>query len=191
MMSSYDNAVLSRTTTTHSGSVSGPSRPSPGQANHTLAPSGTSLNYTSPHVDGINAAGAPGKAKSERTRQALMSILPSYPKLLSTLKSDHHSWAMFQRKCPGTRGNATIEEFASRVMASGSPCQLALLVLLHGKCEEGDVLDQCTALVDRWILSDDEYADLRLTSADCANMVQIYGDSGGARVCHPHGQDLQ
>ena len=152
-MTLFDNAVLSRTPTTHSGSISGPS---PAQGHQAVAPSGASLNYTSPHVDGINAAGAPGKVKSERTRQALMSILPSYAKLLSILKSDHHTWAMFSRKCPGTRGNATLEEFTARVMARGSPCQLALLVLLYGKCEEGDLLDQCTALVDRWILSDDE-----------------------------------
>jgi hypothetical protein len=153
-MTLFDNAVLSRTTTAHSSSISGPS---PGAQITQPAPqTGKSLHYTSPHVDGINAAGAPGKIKSERTRQALMSILPSYAKLLSILKSDHHTWAMFQRKCPGTRGQATIEEFTARVMARGSPCQLALLVLLYGKCEEGDLLDQCTALVDRWILSDDE-----------------------------------
>lgn len=154
VMTLFDNAVLSRTPTTHSGSISGP--PPGGQSNQAASQTGTSLNYTSPHVDGINAAGAPGKVKSERTRQALMSILPSHTKLLSILKSDHHTWAMFQRKCPGTRGNATIEEFTARVMARGNPCQLALLVLLYGKCEEGDLLDQCTALVDRWILSDDE-----------------------------------
>jgi hypothetical protein len=151
VMTLFDNAVLSRTTTTNSGSVSGLSPG--GQANQAAS----QINYTPPHVDGINAASAPGKIKNERTRQALMSILPSYAKLLSILKSDHHTWAMFQRKCPGTRGNATIEEFTARVMARGSPCELALLVLLFGKCEEGDLLDQCTALVDRWIMSDDEY----------------------------------
>jgi hypothetical protein len=154
VMTLFDNAVLSRTTTTQSGSVSGPSLS--GQPAQALSQTGKSINYTSPHVDGINAAGAPGRIKNERTRQALMSILPSYAKLLSLLKSDHHTWAMFQRKCPGTRGSATIEEFTARVMARGSPCELALLVLLLGKCEEGDLLDQCIALVDRWILSDDE-----------------------------------
>jgi hypothetical protein len=154
VMTLFDNAVLSRTTTTNSGSVPGPSPA--GQGSQAVSQIGGSINYTSPHVDGINAAGAPGKIKSERTRQALMSILPSHAKLLSILKSDHHTWAMFQRKCPGTRGNATIEEFTTRVMARGSPCELALLVLLLGKCEEDDLLDQCIALVDRWILSDDE-----------------------------------
>ncbi|KIW01654.1 uncharacterized protein PV09_06839 [Verruconis gallopava] len=179
VMTLFDNAVLSRTPTTNSGSISAPTPL--GKGAPTTIQNGASLNYTSPHVDGINAAGAPGRVKSERTRQALMSILPSYSKLLSILKSDHHTWAMFQRKCPGTRGNATIEEFTARVMARGSPCELGLLVLLYGKCEEGDLLDQCTALVDRWILSDDEYMGT-LEGLECVILMgKIYSDIGQAR----------
>ena len=181
VLSLFDNAVLSRADTQHSGSISGPS---PGQHSNLSSPPQqltTNMTYTSPKVDGVNAPSSPLKIKNDRTRQALMSILPSYAKLLSILKSNHHAWAVFQRKCPGTRGNATIEEFTTRVMAKGTPCELGLLVLLMGASKEGDLLDQCIALVDRWILSDDEYIGT-LEGLECAILMgKIYADIGQAR----------
>jgi hypothetical protein len=148
------------------------------------SPQNTSLAYSSPHTDGINGlntVSSPAKAKNDRVRQALMAVIPPYNKLISALRGNHHAWAAFQRKCPGTRGNATIEEFAQRVLHHGTPCEVGLLVILYGSCTEGDLLDQCLALVDKWIISDDEYMGT-LEGLECVILQgKIYSDIGQAR----------
>lgn len=132
-------------------------------------------------MNGMSTVVTPAKAKDERVRQALMAVLPPYHKLLITLQGNHHAWAVFQRKCPGTRGNATLEEFSYRVMHKGTPCEVGLLVILYGSCTEGDLLDQCLALVDKWIITDDEYMGT-LEGLECVILQgKIYSDIGQAR----------
>jgi hypothetical protein len=176
LLSLFDNAVLSRAESQKSVSMSGPS-----PANYTATPSiNIKATYT-PLDTAANNPAAPIKAKDQRTRQALLAVLPPYEKLLSILNSQGHMWAVFQRKCPGTREAASIEQFATRVLSHGTPCEVGMLVLLLGACTEGDVLDQCLALVDRWIISDDDYMGT-LEGLECALLQgKIYADIGQAR----------
>ncbi|TLD39568.1 hypothetical protein E2P81_ATG00555 [Venturia nashicola] len=181
VMTLFNNAVLSRAASERSGPSQGalPARAM------SIINSPQNLTYTtSPLRDGMNGMSTvvtPAKAKDERARQALMAVLPPYHKLLITLQCNHHAWAVFQRKCPGTRGNATLEEFSSRVMHQGSPCEVGLLVILYGSCTEGDLLDQCLALVDKWIINDDEYM-ATLEGLECVILQgKIYSDIGQAR----------
>jgi hypothetical protein len=175
LLSLFDNAVLSRAESQKSPSISGLS---PG--NYSTPSINIKATYTSPLDDGSNGPNLPIKAKDQRTRQALMSVIPPYEKLVAILNSQIHMWAVFQRKCPGTR-EANLEQFASRVLTRGSPCELGLLVLLVGSCTEGDVLDQCLSLVDRWIISDDDYMGT-LEGLECALLQgKIYADIGQAR----------
>jgi hypothetical protein len=181
-MTLFNNAVLSRAESERSGPTPGAL---PARAMSIInSPQNQTLSFNSPNMDGINGmntATTPAKAKDDRVRQALMAVLPPYNKLLIALQGNHHAWAVFQRKCPGTRGNATIEEFSYRVVHHGSPCEVGLLVNLYGSCTEGDLLDQCLALVDKWIISDDEYMGT-LEGLECVILQgKIYSDIGQAR----------
>jgi hypothetical protein len=181
LLSLFDNAVLSRAESQKSVSTSGPS-----PANYTTPSINIKATYTPLDcVDNVPAApmnpAGPINAKDQRARHALMAVLPPHAKLLTILNSQSHMWAVFQRKCPGTRESASIEEFANRVLNKGSPCEMGMLVLLMGSCTEGDLLDQCLALVDRWIISDDDYMGT-LQGLECAILQgKIYADIGQAR----------
>lgn len=183
VMTLFNNAVLSRAESERSGPSQGAL---PTRAMSIInSPQNPTLPYSSTPLrdgmNGMNTATTPAKAKNERVRQALMAVLPPYHKLLIALQGNHHAWAVFQRKCPGTRGNATLEEFSYRVMHHGSPCEVGLLVILYGSCTEGDLLDQCLALVERWIIMDDEYMGT-LEGLECIILQgKIYSDIGQAR----------
>jgi hypothetical protein len=179
LLSLFDNAVISRAESQKSMSISGPSPAS--FTTPSINIKATYTGYTAPLDTGDSSTSAPVKAKDQRTRQALLAVFPSYDKLLAILNSQGHMWAVFQRKCPGTREAASIEQFATRVLNQGSPCEVGMLVLLFGACTEGDLLDQCLALVDRWIISDDDYMGT-LEGLECAILQgKIYADIGQAR----------
>jgi hypothetical protein len=185
VMTLFNNAVLSRAESERSGPTPGSLPARAMSIINCNSPQNATLSYnTSPLGDGMNGMNTtttPAKAKDERVRNALMAVLPPYNKLLIALQGNHHAWAVFQRKCPGTRGNATLEEFSHRVMYHGTPCEVGLLVILYGSCTEGDLLDQCLALVDRWIISDDEYMGT-LEGLECIIFQgKIYSDIGQAR----------
>ncbi|KAF2433302.1 hypothetical protein EJ08DRAFT_658204 [Tothia fuscella] len=138
------------------------------------------ITYT-PQVSDRDPTSAAARQKDERTRQALMSVLPNWEKLRVILRGNHHAWAVFERKCPGTREAGGIEQFAHKSLTNGGPQMLGLLVLLYGSCIEGDILDRCLALVDRWILQDDDYMGT-LEGLECALLQgKSYADIGQAR----------
>jgi hypothetical protein len=124
---------------------------------------------------------SPAKIKMNRTRQALLSALPSYDKLIPILKRNDAWWIIFGRKCPGTRGNATLEEFAQRVITKGTICELGTLVLCYGMNSDGDIIDQCLAAVERYVLSEDEYMGSLEGLECCIFQCKIYADLGQAR----------
>jgi hypothetical protein len=176
LLSLFNNDVLSRAENQQPMVLSGPSPNSMGNQN---SPGVPSIVYTS-QVE-PQAAAATAKQKDDRTRQALMSVLPAWEKLRVILRDHQDAWAVFQRKCPGTREAGSIEQFAHKALTTGGPQGLGLLVLLYGSCIEGDTLDQCLALVDRWITSDDEYMGA-LEGLECALFQgKTYADIGQAR----------
>ncbi|KAF1987789.1 hypothetical protein K402DRAFT_403455 [Aulographum hederae CBS 113979] len=122
------------------------------------------------------------KAKNDQTRQALISALPPYDQMMDMLRKNTHWWGIFRKKCPGTIGRyTTLEQFASRVIAQGTPPELGTLLLAVGSCTEGDLLERYLGLVNRWIVSDDDYLG-SLEGLECVILQgKCYSDIGQAR----------
>lgn len=177
VMMMFDNAVLARP----KGPVVGTS-PTTGLATSpecTATPK--SAYHDSANLGGSDGPGSQSTSKAYQTRQALLSILPPYNELLHALKSNDQWWAMTSQKCPGTRIGESSEQFAKRVLARGTPCELGSLVICYGSCTEDDVIDRCLDLVDRWIVSDDEYMGT-LEGLECSILqAKVYADVGQAR----------
>jgi hypothetical protein len=77
----------------------------------------------------------------------------------------------------------TLAEFASHVLSKGSPQQTGMLALAVGISYDNDEIDRYLALVDRWILSDDEYAST-LEGIECLILQgKCYADIGQPRRC--------
>ena len=126
----------------------------------------------------VNAA---VKAKHERTRQALLSVVPPYEKLIPAITKCTDWWFFFRQKCLGTVGRVTLEEFATRVYHSGKPAELGILVIAVGVGTNYDDLDRYLALVDKEIIADDEYMST-LEGLECAVLVgKSYSDIGQPR----------
>lgn len=121
-------------------------------------------------------------SKANQTRQALLGALPSYKDLMETLKTNESWWAIMNKKCPGTRRGESIEQFTHRVLARGTPCELGSLVICYGICSEGDdIIEKCLYLVDKYVISDDEYMGT-LEGLECSILQsKVYADVGSAR----------
>jgi hypothetical protein len=99
-----------------------------------------------------------------------------------TLQSNTPWWAIMSQKCPGTRRGETIEQFTNRVLARGTPCELGSLVIFYGICSEGDeAMEKCLYLVDRHVISDDEYMGTLEGLECCLLQSKVYADVGSAR----------
>ena len=176
VMMMFDNAVLARP----KGPVVGTS-----PASSATSPECTSTSKLAYH-DSAKPAGSDGPtsqstSKAYQTRQTLLSILPPHNELFDTLKSNDEWWTMMSQKCPGTRLGQSSEQFAKRVLARGTPCELGSLVICYGVCADDDVTDRCLHLVDRWIVSDDEYMGT-LEGLECSILqAKVYADIGQAR----------
>lgn len=175
VMMMFDNAVLAR----RPGHMAGPS------------PGATSMSASSPEYTSTSKSTydyitrdqsvSQANSKTNQTRQALLAILPSYKELMDVLSANKTWWSIMSRKCPGTRRGESIEQFTHRVLASGTPCELGSLVICYGICAEGDVIDKCLYLVDRYIISDDEYMGT-LEGLECSILQsKVYADVGSAR----------
>lgn len=122
-------------------------------------------------------------AKKERSRQGLLAILPPYDQLQKIFRSNGDWWHTWRRKCSGT---STLEEpliqFASRALASGNIGALGTVVLSVGICvaDETDIEKYIDA-VDRYVISDDEYA-ATLEGIECLILkAKWYADVGQPR----------
>ncbi|KAF2405555.1 hypothetical protein EJ06DRAFT_30234 [Trichodelitschia bisporula] len=123
----------------------------------------------------------PAQLKASRVRRELLAVLPAYEKLKDTLNRSAEIWSVFRKKCPGTGGMYTMEQFLNRALTVGTPSELGILVLMFGSCVDDDHLDHCVNLVDRWIISDDEYMGT-LEGIECSIFQgKIYADIGQAR----------
>lgn len=68
---------------------------------------------------------------------------------------------MWRRKCSGTSGpNQTLSQYAAQALTTGNVGAIAIVVLSVGICaaEDSDEVHRYFEAVDRWFLSDDEYA---------------------------------
>ncbi|KAF1845758.1 uncharacterized protein K460DRAFT_377112 [Cucurbitaria berberidis CBS 394.84] len=123
-------------------------------------------------------------AKRERAKQALIAMLPPYDQLTKLLNNNSEWWQTWRRKCSGTSGTEqTLPQFAAHALTTGNVGGIATVVLSVGICssdESGDV-DRYIEAVDRWVLSDDEYA-ASLEGMECLILKsKWYADVGQPR----------
>jgi hypothetical protein len=100
-------------------------------------------------------------AKTERAKQALIAMLPPYEQLTKLLNTNSDWWQTWRRKCSGTSGaEQTLPQFAAQALTTGNVGALGTVVLSVGICLSDDNadVDRYIEAVDRWVLSDDEYA---------------------------------
>lgn len=183
MMSLFSNDVLSRVAGQMEGSdVQSESGPTP--KSDVQSPTTYNLAYRGwedqlPSIESDKMP-SPSAIKTQRTKQALLQALPPLDELVPLLTKDDKWWVLFGQKCPGTRGKTTIEEFARRVVTSGSVCELGTLVLSYGSVTDSK-FEQCLTLVDRWVLSDDEHMGT-IEGLECAVLqCKLYADIGQVR----------
>ncbi|KAF2630847.1 hypothetical protein BU25DRAFT_408120 [Macroventuria anomochaeta] len=113
------------------------------------------------HPDDLPEGSPAASAKKERVKQALLAMLPSYDQLTKILNSNSEWWQTWRRKCSGTSGpDQTLAQFAAHAITSNNIGAIGTVVLAVGICssaEDNDV-ERYIEAVDRWVLSDDEYA---------------------------------
>jgi hypothetical protein len=110
--------------------------------------------------DIVDGSPSVNSAKRERTKQALIAVLPPYEQLAKILHSNSDWWEMWRRKCAGTTGpDQTLPQFAAQALTTGDVGAIATVVLSVGICsEDTEEVLQYFETVDRLFLSDDEYA---------------------------------
>ncbi|KAF3041413.1 hypothetical protein E8E11_002384 [Didymella keratinophila] len=113
------------------------------------------------HPDDLPEESPAASAKRERVKQALIAMLPAYDQLTKILNSNSEWWQTWRRKCSGTSGpEQTLAQFAAQAITSGNIGAIGTVVMAVGICssaEDNDV-ERYIEAVDRWVLSDDEYA---------------------------------
>lgn len=122
-------------------------------------------------------------AKREKTKQALIAVLPPYDQLTKILNGNSDWWQTWRRKCSGTSGpEQTLPQFAAQALSTGNIGAIGTVVLSVGICSSEDTdMDRYLGAVDRWVLSDDEYA-ASLEGMECLILKsKWYADVGQPR----------
>lgn len=141
------------------------------------------LSYTNPGdvMESDNSFGQ--QAKRERTKQALLAMLPSYEKLNKILTTNSEWWQTWRRKCSGTSASdETLPQFASKALSSGNIGAMGTVVLAVGICSDDEKeVEKFIDIVDRWVLGDDEFA-ATLEGMECLILkAKWYADVGQPR----------
>ncbi|RMZ73978.1 c6 finger domain [Pyrenophora seminiperda CCB06] len=123
-------------------------------------------------------------AKRERAKQGLIAMLPPFDQLTKILNSNSEWWQTWRRKCSGTSGTEqTLPRFAAHALTTGNIGAIATVVLAVGISSSNDYDDaeRYFEAVDRWFLSDDEYA-ASLEGMECLILKsKWYADVGQPR----------
>lgn len=136
--------------------------------------------------DGDIAAGSiiPHSAKREKAKQALIAMLPPFDQLTKILNSNSEWWQTWRRKCSGTSGTEqSLPRFAAHALTTGNIGSIATVVLAVGisSSDDYDDAERYFEAVDRWFLSDDEYA-ASLEGMECLILKsKWYADVGQPR----------
>ncbi|KAF1929664.1 uncharacterized protein M421DRAFT_60016 [Didymella exigua CBS 183.55] len=145
------------------------------------------------HPDDLPEESPAASAKRERVKQALIAMLPAYDQLTNILTSNSEWWQTWRRKCSGTSGpEQTLAQFAAQAITNSNIGAIGTVVLAVGICSSADNNDveRYTEAVDRWVLSDDEYA-ASLEGMECLILKsKWFADIGQPRrswVCYRKG----
>lgn len=141
------------------------------------------LSYTNPGdvMDNVNSFSQ--QAKKERTKQGLLAVLPPHDQLTKIFNSNSEWWQTWRRKCSGTSAtDENLHQFASKAIISGNIGAIGTVVLAVGICsDEEREVERYIEAVDRWVLSDDEYA-ATLEGMECLILKsKWYADVGQPR----------
>jgi len=144
-------------------------------------PERVTITYKHPE-DMMDGTTAGHQAKKERAKQQLIAALPPYDQLNRILNSNSEWWQTWRRKCSGTsEADQTLAQFASRALADGNIGAIGTVVLSVGICSDMGDVDRYIETVDRWVLSDDEYATT-LEGMECLILkAKWYADVGQPR----------
>lgn len=117
------------------------------------------ISYRNPG-DMMDDSSLAHKAKKERTKQALLGILPPFEKLNAIMNSNSEWWQTWRKKCSGTSSSdETLPQFAAKALAEGNVGALGTVVLAVGICSDDEnEVERYIEAIDRWVLADDEYA---------------------------------
>lgn len=111
-------------------------------------------------------------------------MLPPYDQLTKLLNSNSEWWQTWRRKCSGTSGSEqSLPQFAAHALTAGNIGAIGTVVLSVGICssDESSDVDKYIEAVDRWVLSDDEYA-ATLEGIECLILKsKWYADVGQPR----------
>ena len=140
---------------------------------------------TNLHPDDIvDINSAANSVKREKVKQALLSMLPPYDQLLKLFNSNADWWQTWRRKCSGTSSpDQTLSQFAVQALTTGNIGAISTVVLAVGICasDDSDDVDKYIECVDRWVLSDDEFA-ATLEGIECLILKsKWYADVGQPR----------
>lgn len=122
-------------------------------------------------------------AKRERTKQALIAVLPPFDQLSKILHNNSDWWDVWRRKCMRMYGTEqSLSQFAAQALATGNVGEIATVVLSVGiSLQDTDQVSRYFETVDRWFLCDDEYA-ASLEGLECFVMKsKWYADVGQPR----------
>lgn len=132
-------------------------------------------------ADEVDNSGSASELKCKRARQALIDVLPPWQQLEAILAGNSSWWTTWRKKTTGTAGARPLAQYAAYALSEGSPGALGILVLGVGICCETDDVDRYINTVDRWVLSDDEYA-ATLEGMECLILeAKWYADIGQPR----------
>jgi hypothetical protein len=121
------------------------------------------------------------QAKKDRARKGLLAVLPPYDQLNKILNSNSEWWATWRMKCSGTSGDLTLPQFTAKALSEGNIGAIGTVVLSVGICSDEDSVDKYIEAVDRFLLSDDEYA-ATLEGMECLILkAKWYADVGQPR----------
>jgi len=88
-------------------------------------------------------------------------MLPPFDQLTKILNSNSEWWQTWRRKCSGTSGTEqSLPQFAAHALTTGNIGAIAIVVLAVGisSSDDYDDAERYIEAVDKWFLSDDEYA---------------------------------
>lgn len=123
-------------------------------------------------------------AKAEKAKQGLIAMLPPYDQLTKLLNSNSDWWQTWRRKCSGTSGpEQTLSQFAAQALTTGNIAAIGTVVFSVGIClsDNAEDVERYVDAVDRWVLSDDEYA-ASLEGMECLILKsKWYADVGQPR----------
>ena len=111
-------------------------------------------------------------------------MLPPFDQLTKILNSNSEWWQTWRRKCSGTSGTEqSLPQFAAHALTTGNIGAIAIVVLAVGisSSDDYDDAERYIEAVDKWFLSDDEYA-ASLEGMECLVLKsKWYADVGQPR----------